>query len=358
MKFVGKILFIPLFLLNILTVLLLIVSAWSGCLFVKSFPAISIAQMAFPILFIANVLFLILWLLFRQRSLWLPLSGILLTLPALLTYSPLNIKSSDVSSNDSIVRLMSYNVYLFGTCSADASGKSNPILSHINSSGCDIVCLQETEEKLLSNNSANYKDFLPNLPYECNNADLLIKSRWPIIDWRKINFDDTRNKAVYCHILIGQDTVALYNCHFQSFCFKQDEIDQYNNLIRHPNEAANYISNKTTLRKLIKAAIMRSEQAELIADMLDRETAQHIILCGDFNDTPLSYAHHVISRRLKDVYRAAGFGPGISYHANRLYFRIDHIFCSDDIEPVRCRVDNSIKDSDHYPILSVLRIQK
>ena len=45
-----------------------------------------------------------------------------------------------------------------------------------------------------------------------------------------------------------------------------------------------------------------------------------------------------------------GTGLGTSYNQQFFYFKIDHILCSPTITPYRCRVDNDIKESDHYPI--------
>ena len=35
-----------------------------------------------------------------------------------------------------------------------------------------------------------------------------------------------------------------------------------------------------------------------------------------------------------------------------MFFRIDHILASPNLKPYRCKVDRSIKQSDHYPIFS------
>ena len=46
----------------------------------------------------------------------------------------------------------------------------------------------------------------------------------------------------------------------------------------------------------------------------------------------------------------AGWGPGFSYNRNFLYFRIDHLFVNKGFKVLKCRVDNSISASDHYPL--------
>lgn len=313
--------------------------------------------MAFPAVFIVNILFFLLWLIFHRRTIWLPLAGILLTLSPFLDYSPFNIANDEASDEGTTVRLLSYNVHGFSIGQNLDGGMSNPVLHYLSSSDCDILCLQESNETVLKRNRSRNKDFLPEIKYDCHAKGMSVMSRWPILEWNVISFKESGNKALYCRILMDEDTLAVYSCHFQSFGLDKKDIDEYNNLIRHPNETENYMNNKSTLKKLMHAAVKRAEQAEQIAGMLEKETARYIILCGDFNDTPLSYAHRIISRRLSDAYRAAGFGPGISYHENHLYFRIDHVFCSNGLEPVKCKVDNSIKDSDHYPVHATFRLR-
>ena len=81
-----------------------------------------------------------------------------------------------------------------------------------------------------------------------------------------------------------------------------------------------------------------------------------MIVCGDFNDTPLSYTHRVISNGLIDCFVETGNGPGVSYNRSKMYVRIDNILCTPDFKPYACKVDDSIKNSDHYPIMCWLKL--
>ena len=110
-------------------------------------------------------------------------------------------------------------------------------------------------------------------------------------------------------------------------------------------------------KKLLESTSMRAAQARTIAERARRETAKYVIVCGDFNDTPLSYAHSVFNRFMYDAYAKSGVGMGITYHEHNLYYRIDHILCSRNITPLHTRVDRAQKDSDHYPVISRLRLQ-
>ena len=84
--------------------------------------------------------------------------------------------------------------------------------------------------------------------------------------------------------------------------------------------------------------------------------ALHILIMGDFNDTPISYAHHTIGKGLTDAFSASGRGMGISYNENFFWFRIDHILCSPNIKPYNCTVEH-VDYSDHYPMWCYLQLE-
>ena len=104
------------------------------------------------------------------------------------------------------------------------------------------------------------------------------------------------------------------------------------------------------IRKLAEASAIRAPQADTIAHEIAASPHPYIIVCGDFNDTPISYAHRTIAQDLDDAFTQSGRGLGISYNQNRFYFRIDNILTSKNLRAYNCTVDRSIKESDHYPI--------
>ena len=104
------------------------------------------------------------------------------------------------------------------------------------------------------------------------------------------------------------------------------------------------------IRKLAEASAIRAPQADTIAHEITASPHPYIIVCGDFNDTPISYTHRTIAQDLDDAFTQSGRGLGISYNQNRFYFRIDNILTSKNLRAYNCTVDRSIKESDHYPI--------
>ena len=112
---------------------------------------------------------------------------------------------------------------------------------------------------------------------------------------------------------------------------------------------------KILLRKMAKAAKKRAPQIEAISQFLDEYPGKSAIVCGDFNDTPISYTHHTISKHLTDCFVASGNGLGFTYMRNGMHARIDYIFCSKDWQPYGCMVDKSVSISDHYPVVCWLK---
>ena len=83
-----------------------------------------------------------------------------------------------------------------------------------------------------------------------------------------------------------------------------------------------------------------------------------MIVCGDFNDNPISYARRIISQGLTDCFVETGKGIGLSYNQKGFYVRIDHILCSEHFQPYNCQIDDEMDASDHYPILCWLKMQE
>ena len=104
------------------------------------------------------------------------------------------------------------------------------------------------------------------------------------------------------------------------------------------------------IRKLAEASAIRAVQADSIARLVAGYKGGGVIVCGDFNDSPISYTHRVVGEGLNDAFVESGNGFGISYNQNHFYFRIDNILLSKNLKSYRCTVDNTIKSSDHYPI--------
>ena len=73
------------------------------------------------------------------------------------------------------------------------------------------------------------------------------------------------------------------------------------------------------------------------------------IICGDFNDTPMSYTYYSLAKKHKDTFREAGSGFGASFVPLWPLLRIDYILFPQEYECIK-HTTHKIKYSDHYPI--------
>jgi len=342
----GKILAYPLLAANLLLAVLLLVSAFCSMLApVGKWPLLSLSGLAFPFLAIANILFLLFWLVAWKKGAWVPFTALILTAVPLFHYCPIHFKPS--SKSDDLV-ILSYNTECFGLGTCKDRSQSNPVLENACSLGASIICLQEATTDVFNSitDDGPIGKVYPYRRIDASSGQACI-SRYPILSHEIIDFGNEKgNKCEFMKILLGNDTLAVFNCHMQSNSLNQEDFDE-------SRQNKDFDSSMKILRKLLNATPLRASQAEMIAEKA-RDYELGIVL-GDFNDSPLSYVHRQFDRFMSDCFAKAGTGPGFTYHKHKLYYRIDHIFCTDALVPTSCRVDRKCKSSDHYPVIAGLK---
>ena len=100
---------------------------------------------------------------------------------------------------------------------------------------------------------------------------------------------------------------------------------------------------------------MRTEQVLKVKNYLSELNVDGTIICGDFNDTPISYVYAQMKNGMEDAYANTGFGPGITYHKDFFWFRIDNIMHSPNLKAYRAKVDK-VAYTDHYPMTTFLEL--
>ena len=162
-------------------------------------------------------------------------------------------------------------------------------------------------------------------------------------------------------MIINSDTVRIYNVHLESIRLQPEDYILANNQKEHSqNDKKKEVTAKEgserILRRLKKAFILRGAQADLVAEHISK-CPYPIILCGDFNDTPVSYAYKKISSTLTDAFIESGNGTGQSYAGDFPSFRIDYIMHSKGFRAYNYETIYE-QMSDHYPIKCFLKIDK
>lgn len=339
----------------------LLCSAYSQYVRPDEHPYFSCLGLAFPVFAIINLCFLLFWLVVRcYRAALLPAVVFLLCAPQLRVYCPLNFWKEEAPPGS--IKVLSYNVMgLSG--SVDSKGR-NTILEYLKDSNADVLCLQEFWTGAASGDLSRKtveRELAALYPYhhittlgKSKSNNMACFSKFPILSANTISYESGYNGSVMYELEIEKDTLTLINNHLESNKLTKEDKIVYENMLSDPEKDNVKNGLRILLSKLAEASAIRAVQADSIARRIASSPYPYILVCGDFNDTPLSYAHRVISHGLDDAFVSSGCGLGISYNQNKFYFRIDNILTSKALKTYACVVDRSIKTSDHYPIWCIV----
>ena len=307
---------------------------------------------ALPLLIIGNVVFLIYWLALRRFH-WacIPLITILCCIPYIGTLYQFGSLDEKADAKPGL-KIATYNVAMFGR---ETSGfMAQDILSEMKKQKVDIACFQEYNDHAGDKrNSDSYKEYFP---YSAvGKSDMVIYSRYPIVNSKNIPFERTNNSAMWAEIKVNDNIYRVYNAHLQTTgingalhrAAKQESkgIDVQNNALM------NYLYGNYTV-----GMITRSGQANQVAmDMKESEVP--IIVCGDFNDVPYSYVYNTILGDMIDGFKECGSGYMNTFRGGKKKVRIDYIFHSKEMEGFSY-YKKELSYSDHYPIFMRVGIKQ
>ena len=293
-------------------------------------------------LLIVNIILLLYWIARLKKIAILSILIIAAGYPLISIYYGLNSKTTPNAPHD--LSIMTYNIQMLRAPGKDASSK---IVDYINNSGNDIVCIQEFPQR-----EASFQKF-PSYPYHYRHRDVALISRYPIINKGEINFAKGHSAAcIYGDIAIGKDTIRVYSVHLESYRLGKNEQQIYKELTSGNTQNATQ-GVKTISSRLVTANRNRAKQTQIIKDHT-QQSPYPVIICGDFNDTPISFAYHTLSEGMKDSFIEKGRGLGNTYIGEFPSFRIDHILHAPTLSTVSYTRD-TVKYSDHYPVQSDIR---
>ena len=358
MKKLFQIFALLLSILLIISILLAYISVWISP---ERIWILAFFGLSYPYFLIGNLFFFFYWIFRKKKLSLLILIVILLGFNHFNSYIPIIRKDNKVLQSSSIsgpeINILSYNVRMFNLFEKEAR-TAEKTLQFINQENTDIICLQEV---LISNyydfNLASLKKHLKNTPYlyiqYLNNQSkdhhygLAIFSKYPIINKGRIEYKNANNLSLFVDLLVGHDTLRIYNNHLQSFRLGSDNLKFLTNF-EEAIEDPPISEVKDISSKMKSAYVKRSRQARELSAHI-QTSPYSVIVCGDFNDTPVSYTYRKIKNNMKDAFIESGKGLGKTYSQIIPSYRIDYILHSDRLVAYDFR---TMKEgySDHYPI--------
>jgi endonuclease/exonuclease/phosphatase family metal-dependent hydrolase len=169
---------------------------------------------------------------------------------------------------------------------------------------------------------------------------MIIFSRYPIVN-EGVVFDNKRsNGTIFADIQVGRDTIRIYNTHLESMAIEAESLDNYDKA---------KLVYRQTLGKLHRGSLARAQQLSILYEHLSN-SPHPVILMGDFNEIPYSYAYFKTSEKLVNAFEKAGRGFEFTYNRVLFFLRIDHIFADPSLIPVHFNTHREVDYSDHYPV--------
>ena len=102
--------------------------------------------------------------------------------------------------------------------------------------------------------------------------------------------------------------------------------------------------------RLYENSCTRSRQANIIREQIE-QSPYPVIVCGDFNDVPMSYTYRTLASKLNDSFSEMGNGYSYTFCGFFDLLRIDYILSSKQFRTLSYEV-LPIKLSDHYPVMA------
>lgn len=362
-------------------------SGFAGYIPPSAVKGVAILLMTFPAWLLALILMTIITAVFYRKALVLALFTWIGCFHPILEYSPVNFSTpspKDYKASQ-LFTLLTYNVTNFSDLTSTYDGDVNTTLSYIMRTNADIVNLQEAEIPTVNSSkhitSAQIDSLHSLYPYILmHGKSQMILSKFPVeavhtgeaeiaAAARSKSTDSIwtvkpSSEIAVFRIDVRGTPITLFDVHLQSYFLSQDDKSLYRE-ITNVKDTEKVKELKSTIRqvraslftKIHEAAVLRQIASDKLQQMIAHYGGPNIIVAGDFNDVPGCYTIDRLERAgFRQVYTEVGFGPIITYNANRFYFRIDHVMYLGALQPLSM-VRGHSRASDHYPLLTTFIIK-
>jgi len=362
MKFIKLILFI----LNLIVITLLLLSYTAAYVNPVIFYPLAFLGLAYPYLVLVNAVFIILWIGFFNIRFILSLLTIAIGYTYITSYIQIGAKKTNESNG--VLKVVSFNTHYLGAYE-NSTIDSAFFFSELIRMKPDILCFQEFVNPPWAVNDGMFERFFREFrSYHYANADgknlnrltgygVSLFSKYPIIKWDFVErTTDGGNLTLYADIKVDDDTIRVINTHLKSISFNKTDYAaiqaiENNNTLTSPG-IENY---KNILWKLKHAFIIRGRQSDNIREAID-ESPYKVIMAGDFNDSPASYAYRTIKGNLLDSFKESGTGLSRTYVGKMPNFRIDYIMHDKSFTGFNYRT-HIMNFSDHKMISCSIKIR-
>ena len=356
---VGALLAIVLLVVTVSLSVVLLIAYLTPHVAPSTFGSLTIVGIFAPILYIGEVICLLCWMIMGR---WKIVGVVaLLLVPGLFHisdfYNVVYMRQVEQKPSRGSFTLMSYNVRGFRN---DSSSRAvdNHVAYFESQELADIVCFQEyaldipNVERIDSLFNARQNRLYVKDVVESGEVVLRTYSRFPIVGSGSLS-GEGRGTSLWVDVIVGKnDTLRVFNNHLHSMNISSEDSSD----IEHGKILNDGDRMQSIVDRIAKNSSIRAEYVDTLRTIVDSSPYRNII-CGDFNDTPMSYVYGELKDGYVDAFKQCGSGYGYTFRPMHGTLRIDYILFSQELEAESYLADKSNELSDHLPITARLKIR-
>ena len=358
----GKLLVFVLTILALIGLVAMALSVLNAYVNPKHFIWTTLFGLAFWEVLIFNIVVLVLLLLLWSKKAWISILALLVAIPGInKSYS-----FGSKEEADNSIRVMSYNVHMFKHIDGITASEdfANQMANQVRDQNPDILCCQEFAAfKSGVSRPKCIEDFAESCGFQyiyynrkSNFGGNVVFSKYPItkVD-EESGFGQENTYGVMVTVDAGEKgKFHVANVHLLSYMITDTEIDLLINSTDKKDDLDTI--GKTVLHKLSYAFQKRSDELKNVLTTMPPVSGP-IIMCGDFNEPPLSYNYRQMQKAgFIDTFTKVGRGIKPTYAGKLPLLRIDYVWANDKVKPLNFK-RLRYKASDHYPIMLDFAIQ-
>lgn len=360
LNIIKPFLFIAMRIVSVLVYLLTIGAAFGGMVNPDYFTFPSLLCLAFPYFSFLTIFLIIFWAVFKKIFFCaLGVFTIVICLTPLSDAFPMGSRR-EPSGNGEIFKIISWNV-LHTNDIRQQDTLGNRAVEFMINSGADVICLTELRnfsEPEKRNMTPAQRDSLYSIyPYKAgvSSTDIKVLSKFPVERMQKMHIDATGVcRFDFFRIKFPENKDLIVGMvHLYSYGLSEKErmvVTEINSVKTAKTSMAEF--KGSIHEKLRNAFRQRASDAKKLREAINEIPKDvPLIICGDFNDVPSSWAYNMVrGEDMRDAYAETNFGPAFTYNLHAFYFHIDQMLYRGPLEALDMKV-GKINTSDHYPLI-------
>lgn len=353
--------------ISVIVFVLTLISAYGGKVNPEYLTIPAILCLALPYFAILTIILIIFWALMR-RIIFTAL-GVLTIVACMAPLSQAMPISSGKTAEEgqTTFKIISWNVLHTDDIRKPSSGTNRAVEFMVNS-GADIICLAELDNfsprELKKASPMLIDSLIRTYPFRAglSSNDIKILSKYPV-DRAGMTVISDNNRQRFDFFTVhfpGGKKLNVGMVHLYSYDLSEEERKVMKEMksVDGAKESMKELKG-SILSKLRNAFRRRAENAQQLREAIDSfRPSAPLIICGDFNDVPASWAYNIVrGTDMHDAYAETNFGPAITYNLHGFYFHIDQMLYRGNLEALKVKVDK-INTSDHYPLVGEFAFTK